>query len=53
MGRKPKDRVSDGDIVLTWDETEEMGLDEAPADAGPSWEEIERSRQGGGDEERR
>ncbi len=41
-----KDLILDGDLVLTDAEIIEFGLEEAPADAGPSNEEIAATRQG-------
>ena len=35
----------DGDIVLTDDDIAELGLEEAPADIGPSWQEIMARRE--------
>jgi hypothetical protein len=45
----PRDRVTD-EVVLTEAKIKEFGLEEAPADAGPSVEEIERRRRGHGEE---
>ena len=42
----PEDMVLPDDIVLTDAEIIEIGLEEAPADAGPSNEEIAAARQG-------
>lgn len=41
--RKPRDRVTD-ERVLSKAEIEELGLEDVPADAGPSWEEIAERR---------
>ena len=40
-------RTPDGDIILTSQDIEELGLEEAPEGAGPSWEDIARSRRPG------
>ena len=37
---QPSDRLFDGDIVLAESDIPDLGLEEAPSDAGPSWEEI-------------
>lgn len=42
----PEDVFLPGDLVLTDAEIIELGLEEAPADAGPSNEEIAAARQG-------
>lgn len=41
--------VLDGDIVLSEGDVSDLGLEEAPADSGRSWEEIidERRRRNG------
>ena len=35
------------DVILTWEEITDLGLEEAPADAGPTWEEIRKARRRG------
>lgn len=40
MNAEPKLGLLPGDQVLTWQEVRELGLDEAPADIGPSVEEA-------------
>jgi hypothetical protein len=44
--------VSDGpvpsDVLMSWDEVEDFGLDEVPSDFGPSDYQIERMNLGAG-----
>jgi hypothetical protein len=40
-------RLLDGDAPLTEADLAELGLEEVPADAGPSWEEISGAQRGG------
>lgn len=40
-------RLLDGDVPLTQADLAELGLEEAPADAEPSWEEIADAQRGG------
>lgn len=37
-------RLIDGDFILSEAEIAAMGLEEAPADIGPSWQEIRQAR---------
>ena len=47
--RKPASRTAAGELILTAADILELGLDEAPADAGRSWEELYNAKK----EERR
>ncbi|MEI7607539.1 MAG: hypothetical protein WCJ64_09150 [Rhodospirillaceae bacterium] len=47
--RKPANRTAAGELILTSADISELGLDEAPADAGRSWEELTHAKK----EERR
>jgi len=43
--RKPAPtRLIEGDLILSEAEIAFMGLDEAPDDIGPSWQEIKQAR---------
>ncbi len=42
--RKPASRTATGEIILTSTDISELGLEEAPEDAGRSWEEIARAK---------
>ena len=45
--RKPANRTATGEIILTAADILELGLDEAPADAGRPWEELTHAKKEG------
>lgn len=47
MSTKPHAPHRKSERELTWDEIEELGLEEAPDGIGPSWEEIREARNRG------
>jgi len=42
-------RLLDGDVVLTADDIIDLGLEEAPENSGPSWQEIADAKSRGRD----